>query len=467
MSSLNTKTFNSYDYGFEITLLNKNADLAQKFTKGEILELTLIRDITEYYSTGSVKIKDDANVLGVLAKNDGEWLISVNICQEASDEGLLSSSSTFEKVFLVSGTAIDSIDANGAHVTIDFIDPIAQILNRTCAYSNQKCEDISKVLLGLFESVGFKAPAGLSGGLSLSNVVSMVTQGGDPRTLPSISDIGTKINYITDGSTPVINHIDYILSQIYSEDKGFLFLFFDPIAAQFQAYWSKEVLKESASTLQLKNAATPALIAPRFIEITNSDDSSKNPNVAAEINPYTSLLDYRDSTSLIYPTYIQEFDYKTHRVKTDSKDKWSDKTFLNLFQQEKLPNTHLPTVLENPKSAVGTNSKFYTTSPDYAVGNFYRKANRDEFYKKLRNYFLYSNMFSVKVLGNLFRQPGVAYFVKYLQFPNADDLNGSWFCPRIVDVFSGQEYYQHVFLNRLSDTAEYSKIAKEVKNQKK
>lgn len=466
MSSLNTKTFNSYDYGFEIVLLNKNADIAQKFTKGEILELTLVRDITEYYTTGSVKIKDDSNSLGVLAKNDGEWMIGVSICQEASASGLLAGSSTFEKTFLVSNTSIDSIDANGAHVTIDFIDPIAQILNRNCAYSNQKCEDISKILFGLFESVGFKAPAGLSGGLSLSNVVNMATQSGDPRTLPSISDIGTKINYITDGSTPVINHIDYILSQIYSEDKGFLFLFFDPTEDQFQAYWSKDVLDESAATTILKNAAVYGKVAPRFIEITNSDDSSKSTNVVTQMNPYNFLLDYRDSTNLIYPTYIQEFDYKTHRVKIDSKDKWSDKTFLNLFKQGKLPNTHLPTVLENPKSAVGTNSKFYTTSPDYAIGNFYRKANRDEFYKKLRNYFLYANMFSVKLLGNLFRKPGEAYFVRYMQFPNADELNGVWFCPRIVDVFSGQEYYQHVFLNRLSDTAEYSKIAKEIKSKK-
>lgn len=455
-SELDTKTFNSYDYGFEITLMDKSSGLYQKFTKGEIIELTLIRDITEYYTTGSVKIKDDGNILGVLANHDGEWAVMVNITQNASiDENNQenTTASKFQKLFLVSNVGIDSIDANGAHITIDFIDPIAQILNRNCAYSNQECEDIRDILIGLFESVGFSESLG--------------TDADDPRSLPAIDSIGTNMSYITDGSTPVINHIDHILSQIYTEDKGFLFMFFDPLENKFKSYWSKEVLSEDLSQAFSAIANFLKLTdVSRIIEISTSDDSSKSTSVATQLDPYNSLLDYRDATHLIYPTYIQYFNYQSHRMENDADDKWNDETFLELFKQDKLPNTDLPTVLEDPMCSIGTNYKFYETAPDYAVGNFYRKANRDEFYKKLRNYFLYSNMFSVKLLGDISRKPGVAYLVKYAQFPNADKLSGKWFCSRIVDVFSGQEYYQHVFLTRLSDTVEMDKIADEMKKRK-
>lgn len=455
-SELDTKTFNSYDYGFEITLMDKVSGLYQKFTKGEIIELTLIRDITEYYTTGSVKIKDDGNILGVLANHNGDWAIMVNIVQNASvDESNQdnTNASKFQKLFLISNVGIDSIDANGAHITIDFVDPIAQILNRNCAYSNQECEDISSILTGLFESVGFSESLGETAD--------------DPRALPTIDLIGTYMSYITDGSTPVINHIDHIISQIYTEDKGFLFMFFDPLENKFKSYWSKTALAEDfKTTFSFLEKILKIADISRIIEISTSDDSSKSTSVATQLDVYNSLLDYRDATHLIYPTYIQNFNYQSHRMESDADDKWNDQTFLNLFKQDKLPNTDIPTVLEDPMSSIGTNYKFYESAPDYAIGNFYRKSNRDEFYKKLRNYFLYSNMFSVKMLGDISRKPGVAYLVKYAQFPNADKLNGAWFCPRIVDVFSGQEYYQHIFLTRLSDTVEMDKIAEEMKKQK-
>lgn len=454
-STLDTKTFNSYDYGFEITLMDKNSGLYQKFTKGEIIELSLIRDITEYYTTGSVKIKDDGNILGVLADHTGNWAIMVNISQNASideENQENTKASKFEKLFLVSNVGIDSIDANGAHITIDFIDPIAQILNRNCAYSNQECGDICDILIGLFESVGFKED---------------ISGDDDPRALPAIDQIGTYMSYITDGSTPVINHIDHIISQIYTKDKGFLFMFFDPLENKFQSYWSKTVLAEDFKTsFSAVEKILKLTDISRIIEISTSDDSSKSTSVATQLDPYNSLLDYRDSTHLIYPTYIQQFNYQSHRMENDADDKWNDETFLDLFKQDKLPNTDMPTVLEDPICSIGTNYKFYESAPDYAVGNFYRKANRDEFYKKLRSYFLYSNMFSVKMLGDISRKPGVAYLVKYAQFPNADKLSGSWFCPRIVDVFSGQEYYQHIFLTRLSDTVEMDKIAEEMQKRK-
>ena len=115
--------------------------------------------------------------------------------------------------------------------------------------------------------------------------------------------------------------------------------------------------------------------------------------------------------------------------------------------------------VEEPSSVFVELIGFYSTAPKDAVGKFYRHTNIDEFRQRLRAYFIYKNMISFKVLGKIWREPGQVFEILYDQSPNTDKMSGKWMCVRIIDDFESQNYYQHIFLTRISDKVDYNAIA--------
>lgn len=432
LKDLAVKTYNNSDFAVEVILTESSSGLFQKYAKDEILRIQLDHDILSYYDKGSILLKDFANFYTVLANSNGNWSISIKIIQIESYE--LVPESEFKKEYNITSVDIEEITPTHATVRIGFADAIEQIFSRNSVYSSQNDSDASTVLCGLLKSIGFRDDAvGIN-------------------SIPKIDKSGIKINYITDNNNTALRHIDYVASQIYNETKGFLFIYFHPTENKLKAFWSKDILNDnidlSDDSTKYKNFAYCLKLASE----SNTDRSDVN---VAEIKAYNNIIPYNNAARIIYPTYIQNFNVKTSRMEVPDSDVWGTKKFEELFSQSKKMNTSLPKSLEEPTSVFATLSGFYSEAPKYAVGKFYRQTNIDEFRQRLRSYFIYKNMISFKVLGKIWREPGQVYEILYDQSPNAEKLAGKWLCTKIVDDFESQEYYQYIFLTRISDNVDY------------
>lgn len=429
-----TSTFNNSEFVYEILILDRGGNVTQTFTKDEIIKLHLERDITKYYCTGTVIVKDIGNFYGILANGTGEWAIVINIVQIESLE--LVKNPTFNQYFIITSANIESIDSTCSRIKIHFADPIEQIFNRNVSYSSQNDADISEVLTGLLKATGFKPMSS------------------DSRNyLPVIEKIGQTLNYITDTNTCALNHIDNVLSQIYSETAGFMFLYFNNTLTPI---WTKPMLD---SKIDLSNESNNIENLAYVLNIQSTDVPDRNSNVVVEMFPYNAMVPFKNSTRLVYPTYIQDFNYTTSRVEISSKNQWAHDKFSKLFAGSSNSTTLIPGFLEDPSTLIAENAAFFETAPGYAIGNFYRKSNVDQFYRDLRSYFLYCNLISFKVLGQIWRQPGRMYSIAYNQNANSGKLSGQWFCTKIVDEFESGKYYQYIFLTRTFDFVNLADIS--------
>lgn len=425
LNSLVKSTFNNSEFVFEISIANSAGNLFQKFANGEVLKLTIERDITKYYDTGVILIKDLSNFYSILANGTGQWFLSINIIQSESLQNV--PDAIYKKTFLITSVGIESVMADYSKVKITFADSISQIFNRNISYSSQSDSDVSSVVCGMLESIGFKSGATNYTGL------------------PEIENCGQSLNYITDTTTAAINHIDNVLSQIYSDEKGFLFLYYNK---KLEPIWTKNILSGS---IDLNDEETKYKNSAYFLNVQSSNFPDRNTNIVVEFFPYNNILPYENSTRLIYPTYIQNFNYTTSRVEVSKDDTWDIDKFKKLFILENEDNVLMPGFLEDPTTLAVENINFFETAPEYAVGNFYRKSNADNFYRDLRNYFIYNNLISFKVQGQIWRNPGQLYHILYDQSPNTKKIAGNWFCTKIVNLFESEQFYQYVFLTRLAD----------------
>ena len=435
LKGLAAKTYNNSDFALEVILGESSSGIFQKYAKDEILRIQLDHDILSYYDKGSILLKDFSNFYTILANSDGNWSISLTIVQIESYE--LVPEAMLRKEYNITSVNIEEITPTYATVRINFADAIEQIFNRNAIFSSQNDADASSVLKGLLKSIGFRDDA--------EGIVE----------LPKIDASGIQINYITDNNNNALRHIDFITSQIYNETKGFLFIYFHPNENKLKAFWSKDVLNANIpiddNFEKYKNAAY-------YLKIASADDADRADYNIAEIKAYNNIIPYNNAARIIYPTYIQNFNVKTSRMEVPDSGVWKNEKFKELFSQNVLMNTSLPKSLEEPSSVFTTLSGFYNTVPDAAVGKFYRQSNIDEFRQRLRSYFIYKNMMSFKVLGKIWREPGHVFEIMYSQGPNVDKLAGKWLCTKIVDDFESQEYYQYIFLTRISDTVDYDAI---------
>lgn len=429
------KTFNDSDFIFEIMISNPEAGVVQRYHKDEINCLKIERDITAYYSSGSIDILDSSNFLTALANNDGNWFITIQVFQLEAEQDI--ELPVFSYSYLINRTEINEISDNATRVRIFFIDQLSRIFSSNVAYSTQSHTDITKAITGLLESRGF------------SSAAEDITQ------LPELPEINQPIDFITDSTSTLLEELDFLVSQTYSTDKGFLFLFADTREGNgnLKAIWSKEVLSEDLAQVPEEERAA------RFL-IYNSDDASVRTDLGiTETIQFSALSPYENNIKTIYPTYIQSFNFQNCRVEVTKANQWAYEQFEELFKVDEniLPRTQLPGFIEDPSNLKNNLLKpFYKEAPNYAIGNFYRQSNADEFYKDLRSYFLYKNLTSFKVLGKIWRQPGQKYVIVYSKDSNAAKIVGSWFCTKIVDEFKDGEYYQYLFMTRTGDLIDYS-----------
>lgn len=442
LKNLTIKSYNNSDFALEISISEFSSGLFQKFAKDEILRIQIDHDITSYYDKGTITIKDFSNFYTVLANNVGNWSITFNIIQLESYE--LVPEATFKKEYNITSVNIEDITPTFATVKINFADAIEQIFNRNSIYSSQNDADISTVLTGLLSSIGFKQDA--------TDIVA----------LPKIDSCGIKLNYITDNNNSAIYHIDYVLSQMYNDEKGFPFLYFHPTENKLKFYWSKDILNKD---VDLTDDSVKYKDAAYCLKIASESDTKRTDENVAEIKPYTDTIQYDSASRIIYPTYIQNFNVKTSRMEVADSNVWDIKKFRSLFSQKDSMSTELPESLEEPTSVFATLMGFYSYA-ETAIGKFYRQSNVDEFRKRLRSYFIYKNLISFKVLGKIWREPGQVFQVLYTQMPNADKLAGKWLCTRIINSFESQQYYQYIFLTRISDNVNYSAVADYVNSVK-
>ena len=436
LKNLPTKTYNNSEFIIEIFILELSSGIRQKFAKDEILRIQIDHDINSYYDRGSITIKDFSNFYTLLANNVGNWSITFNIIQTESYD--LVPEATFKKEYNIISVNVEEITYTHATVRLNFADPIEQIFSRNSVYSSQNDSDATSVLSGILQSVGFRKDAeGIVG-------------------IPKMDSSGITMNYITDNNNSALMHIDFILSQIYNNEKGFPFLYFHPTQHKLQFYWSKDVLNNN---VDLSDDSTKYKNAAYCLKIASEADSERNKENVAEIKSYSNVIDYNDAARIIYPTYIQGFNVKTSRMETSDSGVWSFDKFKTLFSQNESMTTELPKSVEEPSSVFVELIGFYSTAPKDAVGKFYRHTNIDEFRQRLRAYFIYKNMISFKVLGKIWREPGQVFEILYDQSPNTDKMSGKWMCVRIIDDFESQNYYQHIFLTRISDKVDYNAVA--------
>lgn len=429
------KSFNDSEFVFNIILANPSAGIMQSFMKDEIIKVIFENDLNNYYSRGYILIKDISNSYTVLANSTGKWQIMLAIEQLQSSEKV--PAAKFAKTYLVNAVGIEEINQEYAMVKIEFVDFIDQIFNRNVSYSSQNDKDITQVLSGLFESIGFK-----------KNSTDFYT------ALPEFPKIGKSLNYITDTTNPVKYHIDYINSQIYSDDKGFLFLWYHPKQSLLKYYWTKEVLSGKIDMSEEKQYENEVY----NIDITSAHLQMRTTNTVTQITPYTNTLKYNTGARLVYPTYINDYSYITNRIERPQENQWGYDRFAQVFAQKDNDNILIPDMIEDPsRGIVSENTGFFQNAPLGILGNFYRTSNVDEFYKDLRHYFIYNNMICLKVLGKIWREPGKLFTILYGQVPNGETLAGNWFCTKIVDEFENSEYYQYLFLTRIADKTDYAK----------
>lgn len=436
LKNLPIKSYNNSEFVFEIRISEFSSGITQKFAKDEILRVQIDHDLTAYYDKGSITLKDFSNFYTILSNNIGNWSITFNIIQKESYE--LVPEAVFKKEYNITSVNIEEITPTHATVRINFSDAIEQIFNRNSAYSSQNDSDASQVLTGLLESIGFKSDS--------TDIIG----------IPKINSCGIKMNYITDNNSSALNHIDYILSQIYTDEKGFPFLYFHPTENRLKIYWSKDVLN---STHDLTDNSTKYKNAAYFLQIASEADSERTQENVVEIKSYSDTITYNNASRIIYPTYIQNFNTKTSRMEVPDSGVWDFDKFKSLFSQNDSTSIELPGSVEEPTTVFATLMGFYKTAPKYAVGKFYRQANLDEFRQRLRSYFLYKNLISFKVIGKIWREPGQVFNIVYEQLPNADRLAGQWMCTRIIDDFESNQYYQYIFLTRISDKVDYAAIS--------
>lgn len=434
-SSSQTKTFNQSEFVFEVYLIQETC-LFQKFGKDEILKLELVRDLDEHFMKGSVLVKDTANYGAILARNDGTWYIGVNIIQTEVQESV--EKATFNKTFIVSNANVENITDERATIRINFIDPISQIFYRNISYSNQEYADMSDVITGLLKKAGFDEEA----------------ESG-PNVLPEIEACDFCENFITPTNSPLVSSLDYLLTQTQTNEKGFLFLYFDDYKSQLKAIWSRDVVNEE---IDVSDPEKYEEVCAYTIILSSSDKTSRNDLIPTEIMTYSETFPYFKTTNLIYPTYIREFDYKNCEIVTKFEGSWDITKFEDVFTEYDGETASLTNMLEDPSKMFGDNLLFYKEAPTYKIGNFYRDTNVDTFRRKLREYYMKKNLVSFKLLGKIWREPGKAYFVDYMQYPGVSKYAGSWFCTKIVDTFEGQDYYQYVFLVRSSDSIDYEEV---------
>lgn len=443
ISNFQYRTFNSSEYVFELTIHSTESEASYRYAKDEINFLKIERDIVSYFSRGEASVIDRANFLSVIANNDGTWRLEICVLQKEACDDVKSPIFIYD--YLIESVDIQEIQDDGATVRLTFIDPIVQIMNKNVAYSSQGEKDISEVIKGLLTAGGFEASS------EKSNI------------LPEIQTVGQNIEFVTDATSPLINNIDYLVSQTYSEDHGFLFLYYDTKDVAFKSYWSKDVFKEKID-ISDKSVATEN--SAYLLSFNSSDTQQRNEGGIAELLQYGQLSPYTTNSRLIYPTYIQNFDYQTCRMKTKAENQWSMDKFNKLFSQKEVTRTQLPTFLDDPSKRVSDILDFYKKAPDYALGNFYRIACADKFYTQLRTYFLYKNMTSVKVIGKIWRQPGKMYYIIYDQESNYGKMAGPWFCTKIVDEFKDKNFCQYIFLTRVGDYINYEDLTKIYKETK-
>lgn len=438
ISNFQYRTFNSSEYVFEITIYNVDSEASYRYAKDEINFLKIERDIVSYCSRGEVAVIDRANFLSVIANNDGKWRLEIYILQKEATGDVEYPAFIYD--YLIESVDIQEIQDDGATVKLTFVDPIVQTMNRNVAYSSQGEKDISEVIKGLLSAAGFEASS------ENSNI------------LPEIQTVGQNIEFVTDATSPLINNIDYLVSQTYSEDHGFLFLYYDTNEVAFKSYWSKDIMKEE---LILSDDKVKTENSAYLLSFNSSDDQQRNEGGVAELLQYGYLSPYTTNSRIIYPTYIQNFDYETCRMKTKAENQWSMDKFDKLFsQKDVVERTQLPDFLDDPSKRIGSILDFFKKAPDYALGNFYRVACADKFYTQLRTYFLYKNMTSIKVIGKIWRQPGRMYYIIYNQEANYGRIAGPWFCTKIVDEFKDKNFCQYIFLTRVGDYINYDNLSK-------
>lgn len=440
------KTFNNSEFVVEIKIAETESGIIQSYYKDQVLRIHFDNDILEYYCKGYVLLKDVTNFYTLLANNIGKWSISFTIIQTESLN--MVPSAEFKKEFNITATEIEEITPTHATVRISFADAIEQIFNRNSVYASQNDADISQVLTGLLSSIGFR-----KGDSSIVGI-------------PQIDSCGMPFNYITDNNNTALRHIDYVASQVYNKEKGFLFLYFHPTENKLKTFWSKDILNNS---IDLTDDATKYENLAYVLNIASSENTSRGEENVAEIKAYTNIIPFNNASRIIYPTYIQDFNVKSSRMEVPDSGVWSSKTFKQVFEQSNKMNTVVPENIEEPTAVFATLMAFYSTAPEYAVGKFYRQSNVDEFRQRLRSYFVYKNMISFKLLGKIWRQPGHVYEIIYNQKPNSEKLAGKWLCTRIINSFESQQYYQYIFLTRISDMVDYEsalEYAESIKNAK-
>ena len=85
--NLQEQRFNQEPFIFNITieyvdLKNKENSVAQTFTKADILNLTLIKDINNIVCSGSLMLRDLSNIFALNINKTGNWFITLDIIQK-------------------------------------------------------------------------------------------------------------------------------------------------------------------------------------------------------------------------------------------------------------------------------------------------------------------------------------------------------------------------------------------------
>lgn len=442
--NLQEQRFNQEPFIFNITieyidLSNPNNSVTQTFTKADILNLTLIKDINNIVCSGSLMLRDISNVFALNINKTGNWFITLDIIQKRTASDI--KNSTLSKSFIIQTINPTSLQTNAAIFEIRFIDPVIQVLLKNVAFTtyngniegSDRCEILSKLLT----MAGFK-------------------YGTD---YDKFEPCGIIDHYITDIDTPLINHIDNLLSQIYSKDKGLLFLYRGMFDNKFNHYWTKDVLKE-------KNDGS--LEAGGYLlTIASSDSQIKTETTVAAIKSYGTNSPYDVACKVLIPTYIQRFDYEKALVEVKEGDSFNDTFFTDFFKNGDDTTALIPKNIYNNDNLIEANKNYIPGINVKAPGNYYNEGNNWEFTSNLRTFFLNSELTCFKVIGKIWREPGHNFVIAYNKKGTDTKYSGAWFCTRIVDVFEKDEYYQYIFCVRTSNSFEISNISNAVQEIKK
>ena len=102
--NLQEQRFNQEPFIFNITieyidLSNPKNSVTQTFTKADILNLTLIKDINNIVCSGSLMLRDISNIFALNINKTGNWFITLDIIQKRTASDI--KNSTLSKSFII------------------------------------------------------------------------------------------------------------------------------------------------------------------------------------------------------------------------------------------------------------------------------------------------------------------------------------------------------------------------------